>query len=299
MFDNTFMRKGVLLFLLILLTASCQSPPVTPSVPLAMTETMTSTPLPAFDELIHIFDYDPSVPLDARWGDEQARGDAILQSLTYLAPENCRAQAILVRPDGPGPYPAIIYMHRGGADKTQFEDEAVLLAGQGVVALLLDAPFLTGCGDVNDPRQGYIRTVLFVRRGVDLLESLPQVDPARIAYVGHSFGATWGGVLAGVEPRLRVFVLMAGYAQISQHDSPEVPDLDAVLYVGHAEGAAFLFQFSTSDHYISQEDAQQYYDAASGEKTILWYDSTHAGLQEDGQADRLQWLGGHLGFAAP
>ena len=36
------------------------------------------------------------------------------------------------------------------------------------------------------------------------------VDPARIAYVGHSYNAHTGGILAGVEKRIGSLVLMAG-----------------------------------------------------------------------------------------
>lgn len=91
-------------------------------------------------------------------------------------------------------------------DKYQFKDEAVLLAKRGVISLLLNSPFNSGCSDARNPRLGYIITVLIARRAVDLLMTPPQVDSERIGYVGHSFGATWGGVLAGVEPRLHTLV---------------------------------------------------------------------------------------------
>ena len=92
---------------------------------------------------------------------------------------------------------------------------------------------------------------------------------------------------------------MAGYVQVSLHDSPDVGDLDAILYIGHAKDSSFMFQFSNNDQYISQKEAQNYFDAAGGEKTILWYDSTHEGLQQDGQYDRLKWLGMKLDFPYP
>jgi len=259
----------------------------------------TPTALPGFDELVHIFDYDSIKPLDTVMGDVFYKDGVAMRMLSYRDTDRCRALGILVLPEGDGSYPAIIYMHRGQADKSQFLEEAILLAKQDVVSLLLDSSFNAGCGSFSDARQAYIHMVLFARRGVDLLETLPQIDPERIAYVGHSLGATWGGVTAGVEPRLRVIVLMAGYAQVSLHDSPEVPDLDAILYVGHAQDTAFLFQFATNDEFISQEEGQKYFEAASGEKSILWYDSTHISLQEDSQADRLAWLSQQLGFPAP
>jgi cephalosporin-C deacetylase-like acetyl esterase len=49
-----------------------------------------------------------------------------------------------------------------------------------------------------------------MRRGVDLLVARKDIDPKRIAYVGHSYNATVGGFLSGVDKRVAAFVLMAG-----------------------------------------------------------------------------------------
>jgi dienelactone hydrolase len=257
------------------------------------------TPLPDFEQLANIFEYDRSAELGLKWGSESQQGEAILHHITFIGSDDCLIRAYLVTPKSAGQFPAVMYMHMGSATKDQYLEEAQLLAGKGVISLLFDSPFRRGCGDSENPRQGYIRTVIDVRRAVDLLETTSEVDATRIGYVGHSFGATWGGVLAGVEARIKAFVLMAGYAQVSQHDSPEVPDLDAILYIGHAQGAAFLFQFSTNEHYFSIEEANQYFDAAPEPKVIFWYDSTHAGLQDAGQEDRLIWLGEQLDFTYP
>ena len=47
-------------------------------------------------------------------------------------------------------------------------------------------------------------------RGVDLLMARKDVDPTRIAYVGHSYNAMVGGFLSGIDRRFKAFVLMAG-----------------------------------------------------------------------------------------
>ena len=60
--------------------------------------------------------------------------------------------------------------------------------------------------------------VVAARRAVDVLRSLPQVDPKRIGLLGWSAGARTGAVLAGAEPRLKAFVLMsAGALPVSQY----------------------------------------------------------------------------------
>jgi dienelactone hydrolase len=213
-----------------------------------------------------------------------------------------RVTAYLVLPAGNGPFPALLYLHAGMMDKDQYLDEAVLLARNGVVSLLIDGPLSSTRARRIDPfdlpkvRDAYIRTVVDLRRGVDALESLPQVDPDRMGYVGHSYGATWAGVLAGLETRLGAYVLMAGYAQVSENDSPQVPELDAIRYLPFAAPAAYLFQFAENDAFIDHEEAQLYFDMANEPKTILWYDTDHLALQHVSQADRLRWLAAQLGF---
>jgi dienelactone hydrolase len=283
------------------LPTSTISPPVTasPEPPTQTPMSPTSTPLPDYNELARLFEYDKSSPLNVNWGRQEQKGAVVSIWGNYLGAEGCEVNAILVRPTGIGPYPAVIYMHMGQATKLQYRDEAIALAEHGVVSLLLDSPFVSGCFYMSQARAGYIATVIDVRRGLDLLETISAVDPKQIGYVGHSFGATWGGVLAGVESRITAYVLMAGDAQTSATGAPDTSGLDAILYIGHNVTAPVLFQFSSRDEYISEADALQYYQAAQSPKKILWYDSTHAGLRESGQADRLIWLSEQLHFVYP
>jgi dienelactone hydrolase len=267
------------------------TPTTTLTVRPSTTPTLTPAPLVDFADYAAIFDYDASVPLNISWLTEYPDQDAIIHTLSYQGTGRCQVDALLVTPQGDGPYPAVIYMHRGNEFKTQYLEEAILLAGQGVVSLLPASAFDTGCDSYGRmQRQGYIDTVLFIRRGVDLLQSLPYVDGGRLAYVGHSFGATWGGVLAGVEPRIHSFVLIAGLVNISDYEAAGMDELDALNYIGQAVNDAFLLQFSFTDRYISAAAARLYTSYTPGNPTVLWYHSTHEDLQYDGQADRIAWL---------
>ncbi|WP_238933444.1 prolyl oligopeptidase family serine peptidase [Brevibacillus choshinensis] len=160
----------------------------------------------------------------------------------------------------------------------------------------------------------YIQTVVDLRRGVDLLSTFENVDMNRLLYVGHSLGATWGGVLAGVEERIKGYVLMAGFSRVSEwHETSEHPfaafirqqlsserfdaflsrleSLDAVHYIKHAAPASLFFQFVQDDPFVSTAQAERYFDAASSPKEIAWYETDHlftncnAAYQE-----RTQWI---------
>jgi dienelactone hydrolase len=270
--------------------------------------TPTPTPIPPYEILVEIFEYDHESPVDLVILSEERREGVTVQTVKYYGAENpvyqkaLRVPAYLLLPAGEGPFPAILYLHAGMMNKDQYLDEAILIAQQGVICLVIDGPISSDRARRLDPfdlpkvRDAYIRTVIDLRRGVDVLESLPQVDPDRMAYVGHSYGATWGGVLAGLETRLRAYVLMAGYAQVSKNDTPQVPELDAIRYLGYAAPAAYLFQYAENDAFIDHEEAQLYFDTANGPKIALWYDTDHFTLQHVSQVDRLNWLSEQLDF---
>src|SRR5438132_6580955 len=62
----------------------------------------------------------------------------------------------------------------------------------------------------------YIQTVIDLRRSVDLLLSRRDIDRKRIGFVGHSFGAHTGVLLASVEKRIKVYVIMAGGPSLTE-----------------------------------------------------------------------------------
>lgn len=262
-----------------------------------------------------LFYYDPSIPLDNTdvIADELV-GSYVVHSVTYKGKDGCRVMSYLVTPAGSGPYPAVIYLHRdmghgkayrSQANRSQFLEEAKTLAQHGVVSLLLEAPFLNGCGDHHDQREGFITQVTDISRGIDLLEQLPIVDSGRLGFVGHSYGATWGGVVAGVEPRIKTYVLMGGHTVVGHsafhltNHIPDTHDMEPYVYVSHAENVPILFMYAENDQSDESTLAWLYYSSANEPKTIRWYDTDLYGLEDVGREDRLVWLADHLGFDYP
>ncbi|HEY4590308.1 MAG TPA: prolyl oligopeptidase family serine peptidase, partial [Thermoanaerobaculia bacterium] len=225
-------------------------------------------------------------------------------------------------PPGAGKHPAVLFLHPGQGNRSTFLDEAVGLAKErGFVSLTVDAPFLRPenrgkrGGNPWNPevsRREQIQTVQDLRCGFDLLVSRPEVDPRRLAYVGHSLGATVGGILAGVEKRPVAFVLMAGYPLLTHamehgHDQGAIAfqelataeqrnayikamePLNALHYVWEAPPARILFQLARRDEFITPWDAEVYVWAAREPKEVLWYDTDHY-FNEAARRDRDEWL---------
>ncbi|MGH9452573.1 MAG: alpha/beta hydrolase family protein [Terriglobia bacterium] len=286
----------------------------------------SQTAVPPFKQLVHLYDYNQQAPLDVQQGKVETVPGATIHRITYASPKTGRVTAFLMVPEGKGPFAAIVFQHWGLGDKAEFLPEATLLARAGAVSILIDAPWArpkpwrqSGEGHVAKPeidRDLYIQTVVDLRRAVDVLLQRPDVDPRRIAYAGHSYGATWGGVLAGVEHRIKAFALMAGLptntdftpngatlldaainqvnsqftrAQI-QHYIDVVAPTDPVRYVGHAAPSALFMQFGEHDLYISKKFADEYYSAASEPKQEKWYNTGHELNSLSALRDRDEWF---------
>jgi len=248
----------------------------------------------------------------------------VVRDISYASPRGGRVPAYLVVPRGSGPFAGLVFVHWGQGNRSEFLAEATALAGDGVESLLIDAPF-NRLDDPNRARPGpeaerdaYIQLVIDARRGIDLLTSRAEVDSARVGYVGHSLGATWGGVLAGIDHRFKAMVLMGGLPTLTDTDFPDPvirrdltsqkPDARAayvrvmatvnpIQFVAHSTPVALFFQWATVDRYISRGAAERYFAAAGQPKSQQWYYSSHEFNEPSARLDRDRFLATHLGFA--
>lgn len=260
--------------------------------------------------------------------DSISKDNFCIFDVKFESPFKGEVSAYLFVPDKTGPLPALIFMYPSQGSRQTFFCEAGLYATKGYVTLLIEEQYLRGF-DQQKSRgkkefkktieemadiQKYIQTVMDIRRGVTLLSNLPEVNEARIAFIGHGIGATWGGILSGIENRIKAFILICGYGKVSdmqlnsEHPiarlirsflPPEryeffissLKKLDAIHYVKNASPASLLFQFADNDEYINREQALSFYSTASSPKKIIWYDTNHLFSNCDqALSDRLQWL---------
>jgi dienelactone hydrolase len=91
---------------------------------------------------------------------------------------------------------------------------AAELAERGIVALAPDYP---GFGDykIDVYAEGYVSATMKGiwnhRRAVDVLQSLPEVDPERIGTIGHSLGGHNSLFVAAFEPRIKAVITSCGF----------------------------------------------------------------------------------------
>ena len=279
-------------------------------------------------QLRRMFDYDRRLPLDVQEAGVENKNGVRVHDISYASPKGGRVTAYLVVPSGRGRFAGVLFMHGRPGSRNNFLDEALSLARAGAVSLLIDAPF-SRAGESKrdfdptvtkpqDDRDIYIQTVIDLRRGVDLLSSRPEVDPKRIGFVGHSYGAHTGAVLAGVEKRIKGFVIMAGSPSLTEFlrnsTAPGIVEVrnsltkeqqenyfntlalvDPINYIGHVAPSALFLQFAKKDIYPNEEKAASYGKAASNPKLVKTYDAGHE-LNDEARRDRAEWLRKQIGI---
>lgn len=291
------------------------------------------------DALLQHWDYDEHTPLKIEQTGVQERDGVSIYDISFVSPVGNRSTSVgpnggivtayLVVPAGPGPFPAVIYGHwcMPGSEKknrTEFLDEAIVLAHSGVVSLLPDhvivhPGFVEDNTPLNDQQiEVEVQQDVNLRRGADLLLARKDVDPKRLAYVGHSCDASAGGFLSGIDKRFKAFVIMAGdlsfeidkktksFQEYRQKVGQEKFDafaakyswMDGGKYVSHATPATVFLQYANDEPFLNADMAKQYFEIVSAPKKFKVYDAPHA-LNSEATRDRIAFLAEQLSFKPP
>lgn len=274
-----------------------------------------------------MFNYDAAAPLDLKTRVFDRQAWATVYDIDYASPRNGRVSGFLVMPGSSGLHAGLIFGHWGQGDRFEFLPEALLYARAGIASIMIDYPwvrhqpwrkplFTPQTTDQQD-RETEVDAIVDLRRSVDVLKAQPGIDGSRLGYIGHSFGAQFGAVLAAVDQRISAAVLITGApsfrAVFLEGKSPEViaiqqqagvpalrkaelvmNSLDADRYVPFAAPVALLFQFAEYEPSFSKEAMQSYFDAASQPKSIRWYRAGHELNDVHALIDRAAWIAERL-----
>lgn len=164
------------------------------------------------------FAYDQEAPLEFVVLSERVQNGATIRDITYASPHGGKVSAYLIGPSQQKPQAGLIFGHWGEGNRKEFVEEALVLTDLGFVSLCLDSPHRRAV-EYEPQRaqpQAELQWIVDVRRGVDLLLEQFHLPPERLGYVGHSYGASYGGTIAGIEHRIKAYILMAGWYAVSE-----------------------------------------------------------------------------------
>lgn len=170
------------------------------------------------------------VPLDVRVEREERVEGIIRRKLTYASAPGERVPAYLLLPaERAGRLPAILALHQtvntgkdepvglNGSPNLHYARE---LAERGHVVLAPDYPTL-GEHQVDVYAQGWasgsMKAIWDNIRGLDLLESLPEVDGTRIGCLGHSLGGHNTLFTSDFDTRIRALVSNCGFTAFGKY----------------------------------------------------------------------------------
>jgi dienelactone hydrolase len=276
------------------------------------------------------FDDDARQPLDIKDTVVAETPELTIHDLTYASANQQRVSAYLVVPKGKGPFAPIVFGHWGGGSRAEFIPEAKLYARAGAISILPDypwdraEPYRRSTNHFDKPeldRDTYAQAVIDLRRAIDVLLARKDVDPKRLAYVGHSYGAQWGAILGAVDRRMRTLVLVAGVGELGdvllRNPDPELVELrkalppgvldryvqvvgevDAIRFIRKAAPVSVLMQFGRFEEHFDRDSANRYAAAATEPKKVLWYDAAHDMNDPQCLRDRYGWLVEQVGLKA-
>jgi predicted esterase len=311
---------------LLTLASACSGPASTSAV-LQPTPTVAITAAPAptlglgiYGQNVHLFDYEAESPVAIIEEALQQEAGYTVHDIHYSSPKTGEVPAYLVMPEGPGPFAGLLLMHGSSGSRETMLPLAEDLVHTGAVVLTISAPSARIPGRdwitfTPLDREEQIQLMVDLRRSVDLLMQLEKVDSSRIGYIGYSYGAAMGGLLAGLEPRIKAYGLMVGDGGLVNHFTDEsepmggfetidplarekwlevMEPIEPIHYVGHASSALF-FQNARYDRSVTEEDALAYQAAGSEPKKVQWYESGH-GLPQQAYIDMVAWLAEQIGI---
>jgi len=271
---------------------------------------------------LSLFAYDRAAPLEYQESPAPSPDPAVrMFSISYASPSGGRVTGLLAVPAASGTHAGVVSLHGlPGTAQQAMTHQGVAIAARGAVVIAIDAPWARrGSQPDFTPRDSseQVQLIRDIQRAVDVLLARSDVDPARLAYQGGSYGGAMGALVMGIERRFRTGILFVPDGGLVAHftnsngtpigplaaQPPEAQErwlaamrpIEPIRFVHLAAPTPLLFQNGRLDTAVAPEDAVALHQAAGNPKTITWYDSGH-GLPASAAAERIAWLAQHVGI---
>lgn len=274
----------------------------------------------AYQKYLPLYADNSRAPLDVQREGTGAFQGGRWGKFSYAGKDGERVPALIYIPSTATkahPAPCLILLHGLGGNKEMMTPIAQFMAGAGYASLMIDEAG-QGARKAGDPDiypafaneqdmvstlvADGIDTVVDLRRGIDYLDTRPDIDKSKIGVIGFSLGALEGTILAGVDDRVKAVALVSGGGDLGKILTTQAADgqslgghyasllsgtnageleerlapVEPLTFVGHIAPRPLLMEHGKKDAVIPPADAQALYDAAGQPKQIVWFpDSGH------------------------
>jgi len=208
------------------------------------------------------------------------------------------------------PYQTIVYFPSGIANQEKSSShlemwylDPLIRSGRAVLYPVIWGTYerkegLTGSA-AEAWRTRVIREVQDIRRSVDYLETRPEIDHARLAYLGFSAGSVMAPMVLATEPRFRAAVLAVGGLEHANH----LPEADAFQFAPRAYTPVMMLNGRYDlvfDLETSQRPLLQLFGASPANKKLVLLEAGHAMVGFPATTrESLDWLDRYLGPVPP
>jgi dienelactone hydrolase len=223
-------------------------------------------------------------------------------------PENNTVHAEYYRPQGDGPFPAVIVLDITGGNQMVSRHIANHLARHGVGGLFVQMAYYGPrrppgsklklmTTDVKHTTAAVTQTVLDLRVAAAWLASRPEVDAKRLGITGTSLGSFVSALTGEMEPRLgRVCVLLGGGNFVDGYAGHPlatpfvtalevlgfrrdgirklIAPIDPITCATNLKNRKLLIMAATKDEIVPPSMARMLWEA-SGKQKIVWYEAGH------------------------
>ena len=256
-----------------------------------------------------LYDYDRSLSLNATEMIIRDEAQYRIYKVYFNSINDERVPALLLIPKRKEKVPCIVFLHGYGGSKENILSMANMIAADGYAVIAIDAEFHGErveegkelySPNLNESRKGIIQTIVDLRRAVDYLETRPEIDMNKIAYVGGSMGGILGAIFIGVEPRIKAAALLVAGGNMSlmikesQHytmpaireylENENMPykelqkfldPIDPINFIDKFSPRPLVFHLGKYDRIVPAEAGEQLFRKAGEPKKVYWYDSGH------------------------
>ena len=233
-----------------------------------------------------------------------------IEDITFKTASGRIVSAYVVIPEGEA-VKGSIFLHwldsASHGDRNEFLDEAVQLANESVISVLLQGsfPWNVAPQDADHDLEAIQEEIAGIQDGIAVLESFGLGKNSKIAYIGHDYGALFGinfvaqtervSAAAFMTPTMRfsdwnvaywLTALTAGERIAYDQKLVQSEPFACIEKINHAK---ILLQFGSQDIYVADSTAAQLAQLAGATAETKKYDAGH-GLNDNAKGDRVEWV---------
>jgi dienelactone hydrolase len=140
-----------------------------------------------------------------------------------------------------------------------------------------------------------IKWVKDFSRSIDYLETRSDIDTAKLAYYGFSWGGALGGIILAVEDRLSVAMIVTGGLW---SNSSSYPEADVINYLPRISIPLLMLSGKYDLYFPPETSVKPFFNFLGTpvkDKQLIFYETDHFMPSNEMRKETLNWLDRYLG----